>query len=103
MLTKNNNKTLFQNENINVHSECIIKINDLHDELLKEKTNYIILNNKYTELQTNFDILEKENKKLTSQVDDLLLWKKYHKCSDNVNIEGIKEDIIKGLNIKEIK
>ncbi len=108
MLTKNNNKTLFQNkkllqnESFDLHSECIIHINDLHDELLKERTNYVILENKY-------NIIEKENKELNIKVDDLLLWKKYHNCNgmdmeDTKKIikdEMYKNYINKEINVKE--
>lgn len=113
MLTKDNKKTLFQNkkllqnESFDLHTECIIQINNFHDELLKEKTNYIILDNKYKGLQTKYEILEKENKDLNIKVNDLLLWKKYHKCN-SMDMEDTKKMINeymmdKKLDIEKIK
>jgi hypothetical protein len=109
MLTKNNNNTLFQNkkknENINLHSDCIIQMNNFHDKLLKEKSNYIVLDNKYKELKTKYDILEKENKekdkkieKLETEVGELLSWKNNHMCNNYIDIK----QILKHIDVKNI-
>lgn len=131
MLTKNNNKTLFQNENVDLHSDCIIQINNFHDELLKEKTNYIILDNKHKGLQSKYNTLEKDNEKnikkiekleinykdletkydknlldlqyLSSNYIELNQWRKSHNCIDNINMEEIKKDVIKEIDLKETK
>jgi hypothetical protein len=105
MLEKNYNKTLLQNEkkyeNVYLHSDYIIQVKDLNDKLLKEKT-------KYTELQTKYNILEKENKnkdkkieKMEFDIKNLYLWKNDHKCYDNINMDEVKKDIINKINIKE--
>lgn len=95
MLTKNNSKKILQNEKFELHSECIIHINDLHDELLKERTNYVILENKY-------NIIEKENKELNIKVDDLLLWKKNHTMNMEDTKKIIKDEMYKNYINKEI-
>ncbi len=83
---KINNKGLFKNpkkeknENIELHSECILQMNNFHDKLLLEKINYNILSESYKEL-------EKKLEELQIKYDDLLLWKENHNCNNNVNID----------------
>lgn len=112
MLTKDN-KGLFinknKNENIELHSECIIKINDFHDELLKEKTNYITLEYRYNilyeshkELEKKFNIIEKENDEL--KLSNKELFKKLDKYEKYEN--GIKDqydNIVNNLNSTILK
>jgi hypothetical protein len=110
-LESNYNKILLQNknnENVYLHSNYIVQVKELHDKLLKEKTNYFNLNNKYTELQAKCNIIEKENKnkdkkieKLEFDIKNLYLWKNDHKCYDNINMDEVKKDIINKINIKE--
>ncbi len=121
-MTKDNNKTLFQNkknENINLHSDCIIQMNNFHDKLLKEKSNYIVLDNKYKELKTKYDILGKENKekdkkieKLETEVGELLSLKNKHNdkiLKSETNLKNkelnsnIEDNILKELKIQEDK
>lgn len=103
----NNNKTLLQNEkkNENVYlADCVIQIKDLHDKLLKEKTNYMVLESKYNildkkhiELQIDFDKIKKENKYLNIKVDDLYLTLKYHN-KDSLTMEDISKKVKEEMN-----
>lgn len=82
MLTKDN-KNLFQNKKINekveLHSQCIIQMNNFHDELLLERNNYRELKCKYDKLEADYN--------------ELKVWKENHICNSNVNIEEIKTNI----------
>lgn len=98
---------------INIHSQCNIKIE-------QEINKYIKLENRHKELESimykqqdiirsqkiEIDTLFENNKELKIQVDELLDWKNGHickcDCDDNVNIEEIKESIIKEINVNEI-
>lgn len=89
MLTKDN-KNLFQNRKINekveLHSQCIIQMNNFHDELLLERNNY-------KDLKCKYDTLSESYKKLEVNYNELKEWKENHNCNSNVNVEEIKTNI----------
>lgn len=115
MLTKDN-KSLFINkkENIELHSECIIRINDLHDKLLLEKKIYDTLYDSYKRLEINYKDLQKVNEEnviimidMRQELEKLKDWKNSHNCN-NINLEETKEyielkNINEGYNNKIIK
>lgn len=86
-----------QNGNeFNIHSECVIKIDKIHNDLLKEKYKYESLYNINTGLVNKIKCLQ-------SQIDDLAKWKDDHickcDCSNNFNIKETEEYIeIKNIN-----
>lgn len=64
---------------IDIHSECVMKIDKINDNLLKEQKKYKSLYNINTGLINKI-------KDLQSHVDELLEWKNNHNCNDNINI-----------------
>lgn len=99
-----NKKTLLLNKNEELHSRCITQINDFHDQLLKERTNYIALESRYNILEMDFNNIKKENRELNIKVNDLYLTQKYHN-KDSMTMEDIKkkvkEEMNQYINIKE--
>jgi hypothetical protein len=94
---KEKKEEIKQNGNeFNIHSECVIKIDKIHNDLLKEKNKYESLYNINTGLVNKI-------KDLQSQMDDLAKWKDDHickcDCSNNFNIKETSEYIeIKNIN-----
>lgn len=94
---KDKNDEIKQNKNeFNIHSECVMKIDKIHNDLLFEK-------NKNESLYNINKGLVNKIKCLQSQMDDLVKWKNDHickcDCSNNLNIKETEEYIeIKNIN-----
>lgn len=82
-------KKELKNDDTNIHKDCNIKINNL----------YNINSNFVKEIRD----LNLRNEDLQKQLDEILKWKKDHvckcDCSNNFNIEEIRNDIMKEINI----
>lgn len=80
-------KDMIKSEKNNIHKECNLKIHNLYNinkNLVKDLKD---LKSEYENLQRKFN--------------ELLEWKDNHVCSNNINLDDIRNDIIKSINIKE--
>lgn len=85
------NKTKKNNE-INIHSECISKIDNIYDELLEEKNKYNSLYNINKKFVNEIKELKTQNEKLQLQFNELSKWKDNHRC-DNINIDNVEQEL----------
>lgn len=77
---KQKRNEIIKNNPINIHSDCILQISNLKDKNIK---------------------LAKEINDLKLQLNEVSKWKENHNCNNNINIEEIKTNIKKEMDIND--